>query len=169
MLISPPFNLQKWIEEHRHLLKPPVGNSLVFPNGDFMIMAVGGPNARKDYHIDDGAEFFYQVQGDVTVRLLENGQPRDITIKEGDVFLLPPRVPHSPQRPANTVGLVIERKREGHEKDGFLWICDSCNEKLYEEFVHVTDIVNQLPKVFDHFYGNTDLTTCKKCGTVAKR
>jgi 3-hydroxyanthranilate 3,4-dioxygenase len=168
-MTMPPFNLQKWIEEHRHLLKPPVGNCLVFPNGDFIIMAVGGPNIRKDYHIDPGPEFFYQIQGTINLRILENGKPKDLAIHEGDVFLLPSYVPHSPQRPANTVGLVIERKRIDNELDGFLWICDKCNEKLYQEDIHVSDIVNQLPKVFEHFYGNVELTTCKKCATVAKR
>lgn len=168
-MIAAPFNLQKWIEEHKHLLKPPVGNSLVFPDGDFMIMAVGGPNVRKDYHIDPGAEFFHQIRGDMNLRILENGKPKDIPICEGDVFLLPPFVPHSPQRPANSVGIVIERKRAADEKDGFLWICDGCNEKLYQENVHVTDIVSQLPKVFENFYSNIQHTTCKECGTVAHR
>ncbi len=132
-------------------------------------MAVGGPNSRKDFHINEGPEFYYQLQGNVKLRILENGKPQDIAINEGDVFLLPPNTPHSPQRPAGTIGLVIEHKRREGEKDGFLWICDNCNEKLYEEFTPVTDIVKQLPIVFDHFYGNPANTTCKKCGTVAKR
>ena len=164
-----PFNLQGWIKEHQHLLKPPVGNCEIFPNGDFIVMAVGGPNSRKDFHINQGPEFFHQLKGDVHVRILENGVPRNIPIKEGDVFVLPPNTPHSPQRPADTIGIVLEHKRKPGEKDGFLWICDQCNSKLYEEYVEVTDIVKQLPAVFQNFYGNLDHTTCKKCGTVAKR
>ena len=93
------------------------------------------------------------------------GKPKDLPINEGDIFLLPPKVPHSPQRPAGTVGLVIERKRLAQELDGFLWLCSSCGEKLYEEFLHVTHLVTQLPVVFDHFYSNEKNSTCRKCGT----
>ena len=158
-------NLKKWIEENRHLLKPPVGN-ICMENGDLMIMVVGGPNSRKDYHYEDGAEFFYQVEGDITVKIIEDGKPRDIEIKEGEVFYLPPNIPHSPQRPANTVGLVIERKRDDKEFDGFQWYCENCGNKLYEEFVKLTDIVTQLPPIFEKFWGDEEKRTCKKCGTV---
>lgn len=168
-MMMPPLNLQNWISDHQHLLKPPVGNCEIFPHGDFIVMAVGGPNKRKDFHINEGPEFFHQIKGDVNIRVLENGKPKDVFLKEGEVFLLPPKIPHSPQRPAGTVGLVLEHKRKEGEKDGFLWICENCHEKLYDEYVHVTDIVQQLPKVFEHFYGNPQNATCKKCGTVAKR
>lgn len=164
-----PFNLQGWIKEHEHLLKPPVGNYEIFPHGDFIVMAVGGPNSRKDFHINEGPEFFYQLKGDVHLKVLEKGEVKDIPLKEGDVFLLPPRTPHSPQRPAGTVGIVVEHKRKPGEKDGFVWICDKCHSKLYQEFVEVTDIVKQMPPIFDRFYGSVDHTTCKKCGTVATR
>jgi 3-hydroxyanthranilate 3,4-dioxygenase len=159
------FNFKKWIEENRHLLKPPVGNKCMV-DGDLIVMVVGGPNARKDYHFDEGAEFFYQVEGDVVVKIIEDGKPKDIHIKEGDMFYLPPTIPHSPQRPANTVGLVIERKRDDNEMDGFQWYCENCGNKLHEEFVKLTDIVAQLPPIFEKFWGDTDKRTCKKCGTV---
>lgn len=168
-MITMPFNLQAWIEEHKHLLKPPVGNCEIFPHGDFIVMAVGGPNSRKDFHINEGPEFYHQLKGNIHLRILENGKPKNIAINEGDIFLLPANTPHSPQRPADTVGLVLEHKRKEHEKDGFLWICERCDEKLYEEYVHVSDIVKQLPQVFEHFYGNKENTVCKKCGTVAHR
>src|SRR5262245_51247890 len=117
-MVLPPLNFKAWIDEHRHLLKPPVGNKMVYEDSEFIIMVVGGPNARKDYHFDEGEEFFYQLEGDITVKVVEDGKPRDVRIREGEIFLLPARVPHSPQRPANTVGLVIERKRETEELDG---------------------------------------------------
>jgi len=167
MPLLPPINFQQWIEEHRHLLKPPVGNAVVYTdNQDFIIMVVGGPNARKDYHYDEGEEFFYQLEGDIVLKVIEDGQPKDIPIRQGEIFLLPPRVPHSPQRPANTVGLVIERKRRPDELDGFMWFCERCGDKLYEEFLHVRDIVEQLPRVFERFYGSVELRTCKNCGAV---
>ena len=111
MKILKPFNLNAWIDEHRHLLKPPVGNKQIyFENDDYIVMVVGGPNGRKDYHYEDGEELFYQLEGDITLKIIhEDGTPEDIEIKEGDMFLLPPRIPHSPQRPANTVGIVVER------------------------------------------------------------
>ena len=159
------FNFKQWIEENRHLLKPPVGNKCMV-NGDLIVMVVGGPNSRKDYHYEEGAEFFYQVEGDITVKVIEDGKPKDVHIKEGEMFYLPPNVPHSPQRPENTIGLVIERKREEKELDAFQWYCEKCGDKLYEEFVKLDDIVTQLPPIFEKFWGDMDKRTCNKCGTV---
>jgi 3-hydroxyanthranilate 3,4-dioxygenase len=164
-MLTPPINFQKWIEENRHLLKPPVGNQCIV-NGDLVIMVVGGPNARKDYHYDDGAEFFYQLEGEITLKVIEDGKPKDIPIKQGEIFYLPPHVPHSPQRPANTIGLVIERKRDDDELDGFQWYCENCGSKLYEEFLKVDNLVTQLPPIFDRFWKNTEHRTCTKCGQV---
>ncbi|MFC5270798.1 3-hydroxyanthranilate 3,4-dioxygenase [Adhaeribacter terreus] len=167
MAVAAPFNFKKWIDENRHLLKPPVGNQQVFHgNKDFIVMVVGGPNARKDYHYNEGEEVFYQLEGDIQVKIIEDGKPRTIDIKEGDMFLLPGKVPHSPQRKANTVGLVIERYRREGEKDGFIWLCENCDNKLYEEYFEMTDIVKQLPEVMKNFYGDVEKRTCKKCGTV---
>ena len=169
MALMPPFNFKKWIDEHRHLLKPPVGNQMVWQDRDFIVMVVGGPNSRTDFHIDESEEFFYQLEGDINLRIIEDGKPKDLPIREGDIFLLPPKVPHSPQRPAGTVGLVIERKRTPQELDGFAWFCPQCDSKLYEEFLHVSNIVTQLPPVFDRFYGNAEHCTCKQCGFQMKR
>ncbi len=169
MAVAAPFNFKKWIDENRHLLKPPVGNIQVWKDTEFIVMVVGGPNSRKDYHYNEGEEFFYQLEGDVVVKIIDEGKPRDIHIKEGDIFLLPPRTPHSPQRGPNTVGLVIERERATKELDGFMWYCENCGEKLYEEFEYVTDIVKQLPPIFDRFYNNPEHCTCKSCGTVMER
>jgi 3-hydroxyanthranilate 3,4-dioxygenase len=160
-----PLNFRKWIDENRHLLKPPVGNRQIWENREFMVTVVGGPNARTDYHINEGEEFFYQVEGDMILRVLEHGKPKDIEIREGDIFLLPGKVPHSPQRPPGSIGLVLERKRLPHEKDGFAWYCNHCGVKLYEEFFHLTDIVKELPPVFERFYDNEERSTCKGCGT----
>ena len=167
-MFLPPFNLHTWIDEHRHLLKPPVGNQQVFKdNKDFIVMIVGGPNGRKDYHYEDGEEFFYQIEGDITLKIMgEDGIPHDVTIREGEVFLLPPRVPHSPQRPAGTVGLVMERYRRDGEVDKLMWFCESCHTKLHEASLEVRDIVTQLPIVMNAFFSSEDLRTCKKCGSV---
>ena len=166
MSATRPFNFKKWIDDNRHLLKPPVGNQQVWKgNDDFIVMVVGGPNSRKDYHYNEGEEFFYQIEGDITVKIVEDGKPVDIHVREGEIFLLPPRTPHSPRRPANTIGLVIERYRRTGEKDGVFWFCEKCGDKLYEEFFELTDIVKQLPPIFEGFYNNPERCTCKKCGT----
>ena len=159
----PPINFKSWIEENRHLLKPPVGNKVVYENTEFIIMVVGGPNTRKDYHIDEGEEFFYQLEGDMVLRIRQCGKPKDIEINEGDIFLLPPKVPHSPKRFKNTVGLVVERKRRRGELDAFQWYCDECNELLYEKYFQLTDIVKQLPPIFEGFWNNDAVRTCKSC------
>ena len=165
----PPINFKKWIESHRHLLKPPVGNKVVYEDTEFIIMVVGGPNTRKDYHIDEGEEFFYQLEGDMNLRIMENGIPRDVPINEGDIFLLPPKVPHSPQRLKNTVGLVIERKRRSGELDGFQWYCDNCHSLLYEKYLPLTDIVKQLPPIFNGFWNNEDARTCNSCNAYLEK
>jgi len=164
-MIPPPFNLQAWIEDNRHLLEPPVGNKCLF-EGEFIVMAVGGPNERTDYHWDEGAEWFYQLEGDMVLRIQEDGKARDIPIRAGETFLLPPRVPHSPQRGPNSVGLVVERRRDPDELDGLMWFCDRCNHKLYEEFFVLRDIERDFPKVFDHFYASRERRTCDECGHV---
>lgn len=167
--IRPPFNFRAWIEEHRELLKPPVCNQQVYDNSDFIVMVVGGPNARKDYHWDEGEEFFYQLEGDMLLKTMQEGRPVDIPIRQGEIFLLPPRIPHSPQRFADTVGLVIERERREGELDGFLWYCDECHTKLYEEFLQVDDIVKQLPPVFDRFWASETHRTCPNCEAVLQK
>jgi len=163
------FNFRRWIDEHRHLLKPPVGNKQVFTDSEFIIMVVGGPNSRKDFHVDPGEEFFYQLEGGITLATMQDGRRIDIPIGEGEIFLLPPNMPHSPRRPANTVGLVIERTRRPGERDGFQWYCENCSTKLYEEFVEITNIETQLPPVFDRFFGTPAHLSCRKCGTVMER
>ena len=140
MPIQRPFNFKKWIDEHRHLLKPPVGNKLVYEDAEFIVQVVGGPNSRKDFHFDEGEEFFYQLEGEILVKIQEDGKCVDVPIKEGEIFLLPPRIPHNPIRAANTVGLVIERKRRNGELDGLLWFCENCNEKLYEEYFELEEL-----------------------------
>ena len=166
MSIQRPFNFKKWIDENRHRLKPPVGNQVVYEDTEFIVMVVGGPNARKDYHYNESEEFFYQLEGNVKVTIQEDGKAVEVPINEGDIFLLPPRVPHSPSRGPNTVGLVMERKRRDNERDGLLWFCEKCNNKLYEKYFPLTNIVTEFQKTFAEFYGSESLRTCKNCGHI---
>ena len=169
MPVVPPINFKNWIEENRHLLKPPVGNCVVYEEGDFMIMVVGGPNSRKDYHVDPVEEFFYQLEGHMLLKIMDKGKPVDVPIKEGEIFLLPKNVPHSPQRYENTVGLVVEYQREEGALDAFQWYCDECNKMLHEVTLDLENIVTQLPPLFDAYWDNMDARTCESCGAVQEK
>ncbi len=168
MSLPNPINLQAWVDEHRHLLQPPVGNKCIV-DGDYIVMIVGGPNSRTDYHFEDGPEWFYQLEGEMVLRIQEDGSPRDIPISAGEMFYLPPHVPHSPQRMPGSVGLVIERKRLPHENDALMWFCVNCNHKVYEESFHLVDIEQDFFRVFEAFYRNHALRTCSQCGTLNPR
>jgi 3-hydroxyanthranilate 3,4-dioxygenase len=163
------FNFQQWIDAHRAQLQPPVGNKRVFRDGDFIIMVVGGPNARNDYHVDPGQEFFYQLEGDMVLKTMQDGRALDVPIRAGEILLIPPHMPHSPQRPAHTVGLVIERARRQGELDGFQWYCEKCGQLLYQEFFELTDIEKQFPPVFERFFASDQKRTCAHCGTRMER
>ena len=164
MALTPPIDFENWIEENRHLLKPPVGNKKIWEDTNFDVFVVGGPNQRKDYHIDPDEEFFYMIEGDMVLKVVDDGEFKDIEIKEGQIFLLPPNIPHSPQREAGSVGLVIEHKRQPDQEDGLRWYCDDCGAVLHEEFFHLTDIVGQLKKAIQDFKANDELRTCDSCG-----
>jgi len=166
MAVIRPINFKKWIDDNRHLLKPPVSNKVVYEDTEFIVMVVGGPNSRKDFHYNESEEFFYQLEGDITVVIQEDGKAVPVQIKEGEIFLLPPKVPHSPGRGANTIGLVMERKRRADEQDGLLWFCEKCNHKLYERYFPLKNIMTQFQETFEYFYGSEDLRTCKSCGHV---
>ena len=164
-----PINFKKWLDDNRETLKPPVCNQVVWKNTEFIIMVVGGPNSRKDYHVDVSEELFYQIKGNMLLKIIENGTSKDIKISEGELFLLPPRVPHSPQRFKDTIGIVIERTRNKGELDGFQWYCDECNALLYEEYLPLTDIVKQLPPIFEGFWNNDAVRTCKSCSDYLEK
>jgi len=166
MQISAPFNLRLWVDQNRHLLKPPVGNKLLFHDSAFIVMAVGGPNSRKDFHHDPGEELFLQLEGDMVLRVVQDGRMTDVPIREGELFLLPPEVPHSPRRPAGTVGIVVERRRGPDELDGFSWYCEQCGHRLYMERVPVLNIDTELPAIFARFFSSVQHRTCDVCGTV---
>jgi 3-hydroxyanthranilate 3,4-dioxygenase len=168
MPIAKPFNLTQWIADNRHLLKPPVGNkNLYIDSDDYIVMIVAGPNARKDYHYNETEELFYQLEGEITVYIQENGEKKAMKLAAGDMYLHPAKTPHSPNRGQGSIGLVIERKRvDADAKDGLLWFCDNCNHKLYEVYFPLTDIETDFLQHFRHFYNSEDLRTCSKCGTV---
>lgn len=163
-----PFNLHQWIDENRHLLKPPVGNkNLTVGAGDFIVMIVAGPNARKDYHYNETEELFYQLEGEINVRIQLDGQAKDIPLKAGDLFLLPAKIPHSPSRSEGSLGLVIERVRAGKGfTDGLLWFCEQCNSPLHQTYFELHDIEKDFLPRFKEFYNSEEKRTCNSCGHV---
>jgi 3-hydroxyanthranilate 3,4-dioxygenase len=162
------FNLQGWIDQNRDKLKPPVGNAQVWEDGEFMVTIVGGPNQRRDYHDDPTEEFFYQLEGDIVLRLIEEpGKPPiEVPVRQGEVFLLPKHVRHSPQRGPNTIGMVVEMPRPDGQLDAFEWYCPSCHSLLYRAEVRLKSIVKDLPPLFEKFYASEEFRKCKNCGAV---
>jgi 3-hydroxyanthranilate 3,4-dioxygenase len=169
--LASPLNLTSWIEDHRHLLKPPVGAKCIWEDRDFIVMVMGGPTQRKDFHVNPTEELFYQVEGDITLRVMDaRGALHDLPIRQGDMFLLPPGVPHAPQRPAGTIGIVVERRRPRGEDDHLRFYCEKCNEIVYEESFELKDMTGpgggQLKRMMDEFWSDATLRTCVRCGTV---
>ena len=162
-----PLDFPKWLEEHRHLLKPPVGNQQVWQDTDLIVTVVGGPNQRTDYHDDPYEELFWQFKGNAFLRVIENGKRAEVPLREGAMFLLPPHVRHSPQRPeAGSLCLVIERQRPEGVKDGFEWYCPGCDALVHRVEVQLKSIVTDLPPLFERFYASAALRTCKACGAI---
>lgn len=163
--LTNPFSFMGWINENRHLLKPPVGNKVIYKDSSFIIMVVGGPNSRTDFHVNQTDEFFYQVEGDIFLRIVDaKGGFEEIHIKEGEIFLLPAGVPHSPQRSEGSIGLVIEKTRTERDTDGLQWYCKKCTKLLYEEYFYLENIETQFPAVFDRYY-NSEHVKCS-CGHI---
>jgi 3-hydroxyanthranilate 3,4-dioxygenase len=166
-----PLNLEQWVQDHRHLLQPPVGNKAVWVDErETIVMIVGGPNARNDYHVQDTEEFFYQVEGDIILRVIdpETGKPKDIVLREGEIYLLPKGVPHSPQRSAGTVGLVIEQRRPEGSPDRLRWYCDACFAQVHEASFMLRNIATDLKRIMEEFWSDDALRTCA-CGVKVEQ
>ena len=162
-----PIDFPEWLRAHQHLLKPPVGNQQIWEDTDFIVTVVGGPNQRTDFHDDPYEEFFWQFKGNAYLNTMENGKPGRVELKEGAIFLLPPHMRHSPQRPeAGSLCLVIERQRPQGVIDGFEWFCLSCSALVHRVEVQLKSIVRDLPPLFEQFYANESLRTCRQCGSV---
>ena len=165
--MNKPFNLTKWIEKNKHLLKPPIGNkNLYTESDDYIVMIVAGPNARKDFHYNETEELFYQLEGKIDIIIQKEGKKITHTLNTGDMYFHPAKIPHSPVRYENSLGLVIERKREKKGfNDGLQWYCENCNHKIYEVFFKVLNIEKDFLPHFKKFYASKELRTCKKCQT----
>jgi 3-hydroxyanthranilate 3,4-dioxygenase len=163
-----PISFPDWLGENQHLLKPPVGNKQMFPTGDdFIVMIVGGPNARTDFHVDPYEEYFYQIKGNMHVKVMTETGPQDVHINEGSMWVLPRNTPHSPQRPeVGSVGLVVERVREEGTLEKFQWYCENCNNLVHQVELQVRNIVEDLPPLFQVFYEDEAARTCARCGTL---
>lgn len=164
--LQPPFSQRAWIEANLPRALGAIGNKEVFKGSDFIYQIIKGPNARNDFHLDPFDEIFFQIQGDIFVHVIDEGRERRIPVREGEVFLLPRGVYHSPRRPANTVGLVLERPRKADELDAIAWFCPACAGKLHEVQFWCDDIEKGLKSVIEAFNADPALRTCKRCGSV---
>lgn len=161
------FNFQQWLKEHEHLLQPPVNNKLIWEDADLMVTVVGGPNERYDYHVDPVEEFFYQFKGNAFLRIMTENGPKEVQLREGDIFLLPPFVRHSPQRPeAGSLCLVIEPKRPEGAKDAFEWYCQDCHHLVHRAEMILKNISTDLAPVFKTFANDESLRKCPNCGAI---
>lgn len=167
MPVQPVFNFIEWVKDNEHLLRPPVNNKMMYSGDDFIVQVVGGPNQRTDFHVDPYEEWFYQIRGNMQVNIVEDGTPKTVHIREGEVWLLPGNLPHSPQRPeAGSIGIVIERIRKEGTLEKFQWYCPNCGERVHEVELQVRNIVDDLPPVFEAFYDNEQARTCSNCGAL---
>ncbi len=157
-------NLNAWLEKFRDELIPPVANKRLFDDGDFILMMVGGPNSRSDYHIDPGEEFFFQLEGELTINIIENSERKEIRVGPGEMFLLEAEIPHSPQRSAGSLGLVVERKRKNDENDFLRWYCDRCTHTLFEASFKMKNIEEDLKPIIEHYKKSRELRLCTSCG-----
>lgn len=165
-----PLNLTKWIADNKHLMKPPVSNKTIWMDQDFIVFVSAGPNTRNDYHVNPTEEFFHQIQGDIYVKIIEDGKSRNVIIREGEVLLIPAWVPHSPQRPPNTIGLVVEYRRPEGQMDALRFYCEGCNELVYEENWSLANIDHDLRRIMENFWGGpAAVRTCKRCGKVVEQ
>lgn len=163
------FNLNMWINQNRDELKPPVGNKVIWKDSKMMVMIIGGPNTRNDYHITPSEEFFHQLQGDMILKLIDpdTAERLDVPLHEGDIYLIPPNVPHRPVRKANTVGLVVEYWRPEGANDQFVWYCDNCDAEVHSFTFHLTQLDQDIKPLFEQYYASEEMRTCGACGTVA--
>lgn len=167
--VMPPINLKKWVAENRDKLKPPVGNKYLYDGKDFFVMVIGGPNARNDFHVTNSEEYFYQAQGDIVVRTREGGRIVDHKVREGDTFFIPGGVPHSPQRPPGTIGVVVERVRPAGETEHLQFYCENCGELVHDVEFDCKDIVEHFRDTMEAFWQSDDKRTCGNCGTKVEK
>jgi len=167
--VPPPINVQDWIERNREKFKPPVSNLYLYDGRDFFVMVIKGPNARNDFHLVDSEEYFYQLKGDIRVRIREGDRIVDHIVREGETFFIPPNVPYSPQRPPDTIGVVVERRRPPGEKEHVIFYCENCGALVEDIHFDCADIVEHFSRAMLDFWKDDARRTCKKCGTKVEK
>jgi 3-hydroxyanthranilate 3,4-dioxygenase len=162
------YHLKRWVEENRDLFDPPYKtNRVLVHHKDFIVMILHGPNVRLDFHLEPADEFFYQVKGDIELHIKSENEHRQvIRIREGEIFLCPGSVPHSPRRGAGTWGLVIERKRGPAELEEFIWFCEKCDQRVLSRTVTQGNVAAQVTEIYEAFNADARLRTCKRCGYI---
>lgn len=162
-----PKNLMNWVNDHKDRLSPPVCNAAIFPDGNYIINMVGGGNQRTDFHDNPTEEIFYQLRGTAHLVIWDRGQFERIELKEGDIFLQPPHLIHSPQRPdPQGLCLLIELPRPQGKRDALLWYCAHCATEVWRAEKQLESLVDDLPIVYQQFYAIPEAErVCPNCGT----
>ena len=164
------FNLMRWIEDNRHLLKPPMLNKPIWRDSDFIVMILAGPILRADFHVNPFEELLFQLKGDMTLKVVEDARVREVPISEGNMLLVPPRLPHSPQRPQpGSIGLVVERSRPAGRMDAFEWYCEGCATRLHRGELHLSNFAADRPALFADYDRRFGGRTCPSCGAPAPK
>ena len=167
-MIRSPINIQSWIGKNAESLRPPVGGKAVWNDtADFMVVMLGG-NDRTDWHVNPTEEFFYQLEGDMTLKVREDGRTKNININAGEMYVLPANVPHSPQRPAETKGIVVERYRGTGQRDKIQWYCEQCDElvRSVEGEIQANTLVTFINDATAEYVADDANRTCPSCGHV---
>ena len=128
-------------------------------------MVIAGPNARNDFHVSRSEEYFYQLKGDIVIRVIEDGAIKDIQVREGETFFTPGGAPHSPTRPPETLGIVVELRRPAGESERLQFYCENCAKLVYEKEFDCADIVEHFARSMEEFWADPTASTCRHCGT----
>ncbi|WP_428265986.1 3-hydroxyanthranilate 3,4-dioxygenase [Haliangium sp.] len=166
--IRMPVDVSGWVEAS--LARPTAAflHHELFWDQGFIVKLFDGPtpDQRSDFHINTSPEFFYQLRGDMFCRLREHGRVVDVTVKPGEMFVIPALVPHLNRRAPGSLGLVIHQQRQPGAKDAVAWYCDECGHQLHRVDYDFEDLLAQLPPLVRAFLADDDKRTCGRCGWV---
>lgn len=165
-LTAPAIDPRAWIASHRALIDRGAAGAVI-GGGELTVLLVEGRGPRRDYHVNDVAELFCQLAGDIVVSVREAGIVRDIEVRSGELWLAPAGVPHSPQRPVGSLGLVVERARDPGSREAFRWYCDGCDAVVHEIAGAPVDPV-ALRAAMAAFHADEGARTCRVCGAVVR-
>ncbi|HTV19447.1 MAG TPA: hypothetical protein VMG12_12265 [Polyangiaceae bacterium] len=165
-----PVDVEGWVRRSMAGGMPkPLLNFEQFWDGELLVRLFDGPTpkGRRDFHINTSAEFFYQLEGSMTCTLVEDGEFNTVTCQKGEMYWIPPLVPHLNQREAGSIGLVIHTQRAPGALHGMAWYCDRCGAQVHRvDYAYERELRDLLAPKLREFAADDQARTCKRCGTV---